>query len=551
MKIVPDNFPEKVKVKTVFFVLLGINLFLRCRLLFYRYFDSDELIHLHSSWSVFQGALPYKDFFEHHGPILYYLLAPLFYLCGNVNIIFISRGLMLLLTIGIIYLIFRMGGKIFNHLTACLASLWLSYNFMFLAKTLEVRPDVPAILFFLLGLIFLLDIQVRSRKRSYFISGIFFSLALLTTQKMVFLLGGIGILLVIGLVMKRYPVNRIIIMVLGFLLPIGLCLVFFASQKGMEEFLYRTIGMALRWKRRKSAFLYLKALAYHNPGFIFWSIWGFCGAILKLVKSRDLFQPYSVVVFPLLTAGIGLMIIPLPNPQYYALFIPLMSLLAAWSLLNFLGWLAGTHGFKRVLGGLLVVIPVPLFSYGLVYSKLFWFSRSLEGNWFWLILTILLTIGVCLLSYRKKMVTGGVIILLFLSIIPRPLISMWNYSFIDQPGIPRQPEQLRAIQLVLENTKSGDKVMDGWTGWSFLRDHAYYYHFLHTGILMMLSEEEKDEKILKVLKADPPEIIIKGGYLDWFSPRVRGYITRNYEPLPELRQILIHKVSVTPVAPGS
>ena len=145
MKIVPDNFPEKVKVKTVFFVLLGINLFLRCRLLFYRYFDSDELIHLHSSWSVFQGALPYKDFFEHHGPILYYLLAPLFYLCGNVNIIFISRGLMLLLTIGIIYLIFRMGGKIFNHLTACLASLWLSYNFMFLAKTLEVRPDVPEI----------------------------------------------------------------------------------------------------------------------------------------------------------------------------------------------------------------------------------------------------------------------------------------------------------------------------------------------------------------------------------------------------------------------
>jgi len=37
----------------------------------------DDVEHLHSAWLVFQGNIPYQDFFQHHNPLLWYMFAPL------------------------------------------------------------------------------------------------------------------------------------------------------------------------------------------------------------------------------------------------------------------------------------------------------------------------------------------------------------------------------------------------------------------------------------------------------------------------------------------
>lgn len=39
--------------------------------------DGDTLEHVHSSWLVWSGKIPYKDFFQHHNPLLWYVGAPL------------------------------------------------------------------------------------------------------------------------------------------------------------------------------------------------------------------------------------------------------------------------------------------------------------------------------------------------------------------------------------------------------------------------------------------------------------------------------------------
>lgn len=36
----------------------------------------DDVEHIHSAWLVFQGYVPYQDFFQHHNPLLWYLFAP-------------------------------------------------------------------------------------------------------------------------------------------------------------------------------------------------------------------------------------------------------------------------------------------------------------------------------------------------------------------------------------------------------------------------------------------------------------------------------------------
>ena len=44
--------------------------------LLHRWWCADELEHLHAAWCITQGQVPFRDFFEHHTPALYYLLAP-------------------------------------------------------------------------------------------------------------------------------------------------------------------------------------------------------------------------------------------------------------------------------------------------------------------------------------------------------------------------------------------------------------------------------------------------------------------------------------------
>lgn len=52
----------------------------------------DDVEHLHSTWLVFQGYIPYQDFFQHHNPLLWYMFAPLVgYFAYNIVIFDIVR----------------------------------------------------------------------------------------------------------------------------------------------------------------------------------------------------------------------------------------------------------------------------------------------------------------------------------------------------------------------------------------------------------------------------------------------------------------------------
>src|SRR2546422_11054054 len=67
----------------LFLVLLGFFLFsiaLRVALTLNREVDIDEFQHLHAAWMVSQHYLLYRDFWENHTPLFYYLLIPLFHL---------------------------------------------------------------------------------------------------------------------------------------------------------------------------------------------------------------------------------------------------------------------------------------------------------------------------------------------------------------------------------------------------------------------------------------------------------------------------------------
>src|SRR5687768_8011789 len=64
-------------------LLLFASVIARIVLTLHREFNVDEFQHLHASWMLHLGFLPYKDFWENHAPLLYFLTAPVLSFLGE------------------------------------------------------------------------------------------------------------------------------------------------------------------------------------------------------------------------------------------------------------------------------------------------------------------------------------------------------------------------------------------------------------------------------------------------------------------------------------
>jgi hypothetical protein len=61
-----------------FVALILVLMGLRIPLIETRGFNPDELEHMHFTWRISRGEVPYRDYFEHHTPALHYALQPIF-----------------------------------------------------------------------------------------------------------------------------------------------------------------------------------------------------------------------------------------------------------------------------------------------------------------------------------------------------------------------------------------------------------------------------------------------------------------------------------------
>ena len=156
----------------------------------FRFLDGDELEHVHSAWHVLNGALPYVDFFEHHHPLLWYLLAPVLALTGE------SAHTIVLLRMGFFLLVLATARATCSLALECRASreaAWLSV-FLLLSMTtfvyvaIEIRPDVPQTLFGVVSARYFVRMLRTRAVRDAVLSGFFAAVAFLFLQKAVLLL---------------------------------------------------------------------------------------------------------------------------------------------------------------------------------------------------------------------------------------------------------------------------------------------------------------------------------------------------------------------------
>ena len=455
----------------IIIALIAIAFILRLPIILERYINPDEFEHIHAIRCVCHGMLPYRDFFEHHTPLLYFLLSPIYPLSGdNTSTIFLLRIFMLIFAFGILYLTYTLSRLLYDSTVALYAVFFLSYETVFLDRTIEVRPDVPAVFFCIFAMIFLISAVGNGKRDTERIkysalSGMMLAAAFLFTQKTFFIAAGIFLsLLLLRLTKKHFHI--LLWFGIGLAGPVGIITLYFLFNGAIDDFIYRNFLMNMSWQQIVPPERFLKIFFTKDTFFTIFGLAGLIIATLRSFKKKERSYTNLIPLFSTYCAILGIFIIPVPYTQYFLFFIPLMAMYCGVSLRGLTKYKI-FHNNKNPLPALILLLCVVMLP---LKHELDQFMAS---------------------GYSNK-------------------------------------KQLKEISFILKNTNAGDSVFEGWRGVGAFRDHAYYYYFLHGEICHMLTDKELSTDIVEALQKKKPKFVIYDSNMRTLSPDVTDYIMKNY-----------------------
>lgn len=119
-----------------------------------RFFDVDEFTHLHWAANMARGQKPYIDFFTFFTPGFYWMLEPLFWIFGrSVAIFTAARTLMFFVFVGTVALTGWLFTMLRDKRYVLIPMILLAFLPMPYDKFMEIRPDNPATLLGLAGVV--------------------------------------------------------------------------------------------------------------------------------------------------------------------------------------------------------------------------------------------------------------------------------------------------------------------------------------------------------------------------------------------------------------
>lgn len=185
---------ENIYQRKSFYPFIFAILFLNTLGIVLSYFYSgtiicDESEHLRASWFVSQGYLPYRDFFEHHHPLLWFAWAPLMMILPQhfEGALCIARFVALLFSAGSLTIFFLWVKRFFGGVkTACMA---ICFSFIIYVGwyTFSIfKPDTFARFFYLLGLYQFFAFCQNKKTKDLVWCGVNFTISFLFLQTLVF-----------------------------------------------------------------------------------------------------------------------------------------------------------------------------------------------------------------------------------------------------------------------------------------------------------------------------------------------------------------------------
>ncbi|MBO5037927.1 MAG: glycosyltransferase family 39 protein [Alphaproteobacteria bacterium] len=278
-------------------------------------FGADEREHMHASFMVLSGLVPYRDFFEHHHPLFWYLLQPFIYFFGdNPSVWVYARGVVVLLNGGIAYFIYKICRQAGLSLNGALVAAVSWFAFFAVQKSgTELRPDLLMILFYLAGLYsFFLYLQ-QKRYGWLLLSFVLFFCSFLTLQKVIFLFAGQFFIILRQLFKKRILLFDFVL-ACGSVLVLCLLAVWVLYQAGALEVYFR-LNWLFNLHIRVMPMVEIKHLYIFIAGAV-------CGGGILFCSKNEIMRD---VAFLYLFIG-GVLLVW--RPWFYHYLLPYCALLA-------------------------------------------------------------------------------------------------------------------------------------------------------------------------------------------------------------------------------
>ena len=392
---------------------------IQAALLSIRYIDHDEVEHLHTTWHLISGHQPYKDFFQHHNPLLWYMLAPIMMFTGeSLAIIFIARSIMFIATIAVLFLIKRLSMQLLPAVNPWLAPFLAATTILFQMKSLEIRPDIVEILLSLLMLTAIIDAvqgqqsekQTLGRKR-IFIAGLLGGAAFLFVQKAVFYIVPAVMMLCFMARPTKTKISALFAFAMGVALPLTVMIISATIQGFSSEYLALAYQLNFYLSRSARFMEIFMRMLLQNLGLIGGMIFGI-PALLKGERRVHL----SLLVIPQLL----LFAVTRPNAE---------------------------QDVVQILPGLIMLAAA---GWNTIISK----GESLSRY-----------------PLRKAMTTAIIVFLILLI----PLLFQLRMFFATNG------EQREAMQYVIDNTSPNDYMYDGNTEVNVFRNDVDYFWFSPDG----------------------------------------------------------------------
>ena len=274
----------------------------------------DEREHLQASFMIYNGQVPYRDFFEHHHGLIWYLFAPVFYFLEDWSFCFYAmRIFSLLIAMWSAYYIYRIGrilGLEANN--AIVGSIvWACFPVVLMTGVV-FRPDNPMVAVFLMGIAYFLRYIQEKRGVLLQVSIFCCFISIMFLQKALLMIFPLG-LVCLWLLFKREIYWKDL--ALSLVYPLVILLVFVLTLLATNQWKdYWELNWLLNFNIRNVAGIDTRHLRVIYGGVLF-AIWGiikekeisfkaicvfYILMVLELSFYRLLYVHYLLIYYPFL-----------------------------------------------------------------------------------------------------------------------------------------------------------------------------------------------------------------------------------------------------------
>ncbi|MFN8545789.1 MAG: hypothetical protein U0807_16525 [Candidatus Binatia bacterium] len=516
-------------------LLLGAAILLRLRYVHEGRIVYDEFQHVHPAFLMARGQTPYVDFFAHHPPLYYYLIAALIPFGAPtfdtmIHVRFLSLGVHLATIALIAAWVRAIRGRTEGLVVAALL---LGNFFLFRFGTLGFLDTYALPL--LVGAAWLVGAG-RGRPLRCALGGAAYALAGLFTQKAIFAAIAHAVIFLGALPLGSWRrdgrrwLRDLAAYVAGGLATAALVALALGRETVVafvRDAVLLNIGYKFHYFPRRElvilgaseAFVYATAAA------------GALATLIGLARRRLAVTPADGPALMLVAMALGIVLLPVCFEEYFILVVPFAVATAgmqmvAWWREHFLP-ASGSRAWRTCIAAAAIGAGVvDLVGLRVLAANKLTLTAMAVTVGLWGVLGGLLAIA----GRRAPGLRAALCLALVLV-----LAVVQQVDWIPRNG---NAEQRARVEYVLATTRPDEPFFDGRTGWGVFRPHAYRYWFLQEDFQPMLSREERGRDIVDALERTRAPLAADDEFVAILEPEVREYLATHYEdtPFPELKR---------------